>query len=131
MPYSFYINLPIGGFAAAIICLTFRTPATQKANSDKHVPLKEKFLQMDFPGLVVAIGAMECLLLALYWGGVSKPWNDNTVIGTLLGFGLLSIAFIAIEYRQGKYAMLVHSLIEKREVWVGSAVSFFLAGKWS
>lgn len=83
---------------------------------------------MDFPGLVLAIGAMECLLLALYWGGISKPWNHNQVIGTLLGFGLLSIAFVAVEWRQGKRAMLVHNLIKKREVWVGSAVSFFLAG---
>lgn len=83
---------------------------------------------MDFPGLLLALGAMECLLLALYWGGVLKPWNDNKVIGTLLGFGLLSIALVAVEYRQGQYAMLVHRLLRKREVWVGSAFCFFLSG---
>lgn len=83
---------------------------------------------MDFPGLFLIIGAIECLLLALYWGGVSKPWNDNNVIGTLLGFGLLLVAFIAVEFKQGKHAMLVHSLLEKREVWVGSIFCFFLSG---
>lgn len=79
---------------------------------------------MDLPGLVLIIGALQCLLLALYWGGVTKPWNSNEVVGTLVGFGVLSVAFIAVEYQQGRYAMLVHRLLSKREVWVGSAFSF-------
>jgi hypothetical protein len=83
---------------------------------------------MDFPGLVLIIGATKCLLLALYWGGVMRSWNNNNVIGTMLGFGLLLMAFIAVEYKQGQYAMLVHKLIVKREVWVGAMFSFFLSG---
>ena len=74
---------------------------------------------MDFPGLLLIICAIQCLLLALYWAGVSRPWSDNKVIGTLLGFGLLLVAFVAVEYKQGQHAMLVHSLVRKREVWVG------------
>ena len=83
---------------------------------------------MDFPGLILIIGAVQCLLLAVYWGGILKPWNDNDVIGTLLGFGLLLVAFIAVEYKQGQYAMLVHKLLKKREVLVGSIFSFFISG---
>jgi hypothetical protein len=83
---------------------------------------------MDFPGLVLIIGAVQCLLLAVYWGGILKPWKDNDVIGTLLGFGLLLVAFIAVEYKQGQHAMLVHKLLKKREVLVGSIFSFFVSG---
>ena len=83
---------------------------------------------MDFPGLLLIIGAIQCLLLALYWGGVLKPWNHNKVIGILLGFGLLLAAFIAIEYKQGQHAMLVHNILGKREVWAGAMFSFFLSG---
>lgn len=83
---------------------------------------------MDFPGLVLIIGAVQCLLLAVYWGGILKPWNHNDVIGTLLGFGLLLVAFVAVEYKQGQYAMLVHKLLKKREVLVGSMFSFFISG---
>lgn len=83
---------------------------------------------MDFPGLILIIGAVQCLLLAVYWGGILKPWNDNDVIGTLLGFGLLLVAFIAVEYKQGQHAMLVHKLLKKREVLVGSIFSFFISG---
>lgn len=79
---------------------------------------------MDLPGLILIIGAMQCLLLALYWGGITKTWDSNDVIGTLLGFVLLLVAFGAVEYEQREYAMLVRSLIKKREIWVGSAFSF-------
>lgn len=122
---SFYINLPIGAFAAAIIIFTFSSPETaQRKLSDHQNSFKERFLQMDIPGLILIIGALQCLLLALYWGGVFKPWNSNDVIGTLVGSGVLSVAFIAVEYQQGRYAMLVHRLLKKREIWVGSAFSF-------
>ena len=83
---------------------------------------------MDFPGLILIIGSVQCLLLAVYWGGILKPWNDNDVIGTLLGFGLLLVAFVAVEYKQGQYAMLVHKLLKKREVLVGAVFSFFISG---
>lgn len=83
---------------------------------------------MDFPGLILITGATQCLLLALYWGGILKPWDDKDVIGTLIGFGILLVAFIAVEYKQGQYAMLVHKLLKKREVWVGAMFCFFLSG---
>jgi hypothetical protein len=109
---SFYINLPIGGFAAIIISITFYTPSVQKSHPDRHA----------------STGALQCLLLALYWGGVLKPWAHTDVIGTLVGFGVLTLTFVAVEYRQGPYAMLVNDLLKKREVWVGGVFSFFLSG---
>lgn len=121
---SFYLNLPLGGLAAAVIIFTFRTPEAQCRHPGQTSSAKEKFLQMDLPGLILIIGAIQCLLLALYWGGVSEPWNSNNVIGTLVGFGLLTIVFIAVEFQQKQHAMLVHRLLKKREVWVGSAFSF-------
>lgn len=120
--------MPIGGFAAIIIFFTFSTPRAQKNNPDRKACPKERFLQMDFPGLILIIGAIQCLLLAVYWGGILKPWNHNDVIGTLLGFGLLLVAFAAVEYKQGQYAMLVHKLLKKREVLVGAIFSFFISG---
>jgi hypothetical protein len=40
----------------------------------------------------------------------------------------LLVAFIAIEYKQGPRAMLVHNILGKREVCVGAMFSFFLSG---
>jgi hypothetical protein len=66
--------------------------------------------------------------MALYWGGISKPWDDEVVEGCLLGFGLQLVLFILIEWGQGPQAMLVHKLLKKREVWSGAAFSFFISG---
>jgi hypothetical protein len=126
--HSFYINLPVGALATAIIFFTFSTPQSQRNHPDRKASAREKFLQMDFPGLVLIVGSIQCLLMALYWGGVSKPWDANDVIGCLLGFGLLLLGLLFIEWQQGPYAMLVHKLLKKREVWSGSAFSFFISG---
>jgi len=126
--YSFYINLPVGAVATVIIFFTFSTPQTQRQHPDRRASAREKFLQMDFPGLILIVGAIQCLLMALYWTGVSKRWDDNDVIGCFLGFGLLLLGFIFVEWQQGPYAMLVHKLLKKREVWSGAAFSFFISG---
>ena len=40
-----------------------------------------------------------CLLLALQWGGTTYDWSNSKVWGTLLGFGLLILAFIALQFQ--------------------------------
>ncbi|KAF4635470.1 hypothetical protein G7Y89_g2615 [Cudoniella acicularis] len=123
--WCFYINLPIGGLSAAIILLFFTTPS-------QAVPapasLKEKILQMDLPGTFTIMAAIVCYILALQWGGQTKPWSDSSVIGTLVGFVLIFIAFCVVEYFQGERAMIVGRLLKDRTISVGMAFIFFLGG---
>lgn len=79
---------------------------------------------MDLIGTFTIMAAVICLLLALQWGGVSKAWSSADVIGTLVGFGLISGAFIVLEYLQGNRALLVPHILKKRVVYVGCLVSF-------
>ncbi|KAK5045593.1 hypothetical protein LTR16_011378, partial [Cryomyces antarcticus] len=79
---------------------------------------------MDIPGAFIIVAGVVCLLLALQWGGVSKAWKSADVIGTLVGFGLLFIVFIGVEYWQGDRALLVPYLLKKRVIWVGCAFNF-------
>jgi len=123
--WCFYINLPIGGISAGIILLFFKTPA--KAAPAKAT-LKEKILQMDLPGTFTVMAAVVCFILALQWGGQSKKWSHPDVIGTLVGFCLLSILFLIIEYYQGERGIIVGRLLKNRTVAVGFAFTFFLAG---
>lgn len=57
------------------------------------MPLSEKFKFLDIPGAIFIISAVSCLLLALQWGGTVVPWRSARIIGLLVGFGLLIIAF--------------------------------------
>jgi predicted MFS family arabinose efflux permease len=123
--WCFYINLPIGGVSGLIILIYFQTPA-------HHVPatasLKEKLLQMDLPGAFTVMAAIICYVLALQWGGQSKSWSNSSVIGTLVGFVLILVLFVVIEWYQGERAMIVFRIIKQRNIWVGMSFIFFLAG---
>ncbi|CVK97620.1 related to major facilitator (MFS1) transporter [Fusarium mangiferae] len=125
--WCFYINLPIGGLAILVIFLTFKTPAGVKV---VDATLKEKLLQMDFIGTALVMGASLSLLLALQYGGVTHAWNSSVVIGLLVGFVLMIITLIAVEFWLGERAMLTPRLIGQRTVWVNAIWSFFFAGSY-
>jgi hypothetical protein len=117
--------LPIGGLAAGIIFFFFRTP---KAARPQPATLKEKLLQMDFPGTFAIMIAIVCYLLAMQWGGTTKPWSDGSVIAVLVVFGLMVIVFLVIEYFQGDRALLQGRLLKDRTIAAMSAYIFFTAG---
>ncbi|KAH6649200.1 major facilitator superfamily protein, partial [Chaetomium tenue] len=87
--WCFYINLPIGGAAALIFLALFLTPKGPLPQAT----LKEKFLQLDILGTILAVASIVCYFLALEWGGVTKAWGEADVVGTLVGSALLAIAF--------------------------------------
>lgn len=121
------INLPIGGASAIAIFLFFKTPA-------HAVPAKatllEKLLQMDLGGSALVMGAVVCFILALQWGGQTKPWNSADVVGLLVGFGLITIAFSALEWFQGERAMINSRIVKQRTVLISCVYAFFFAGAY-
>ena len=78
--------------------------------------LKDKILQMDLPGAALILAAVCCYVLAIQGGGIKKPWNSSEVIGLLVGFALIIIAFAAVEYIQGERALLPTRLIKDRRM---------------
>ncbi len=85
---------------------------------------------MDPLGTFIIMAAVVCYLLALQWGGVTKPWSDSTVIGTLIGFILLITLFGVIQWRLGERALLQRRILGKRMVWVGCVYIVFLGGSF-
>ena len=94
-----------------MIVFFFQSPAHAKPT---EATLREKMLQMDIPGTATVIAALLCYILALEWAGVSMPWNSSNVIGTLVGWVLLSALFIAIQWLQGERAAIVPRIINDR-----------------
>jgi MFS transporter, DHA2 family, glioxin efflux transporter len=123
--WCFWINLPIGGVAAAVIVFFFTTP---KAAKPVEATLLEKFLQMDFPGTFTLIAASVCYFLAMQWGGTTKAWSDSEVVGTLVGFALLTILFVAIQYFQKDRALLQARLLKDRTFGGMAAYIFAVSG---
>jgi MFS family permease len=65
---------------------------------------------------------MICLVLALQWGGTSYDWSAPTIIGLLVTFAVLLIAFLVIEFKFPETAMAPPRIVLNRSV--GSSLFF-------
>lgn len=110
--WCFYINLPIGAVGLGIIAVFFRAPAAAKPID---APFKEKMLQLDLGGTAVILAALICYLLVTQWAGVTKEWSSADVIGCLIGFVLLTLAFAAMQWVQKERSSIIPRLIKRRE----------------
>ena len=118
---SFYINLPIGGVALALILLFYVSTNGRTVTTTRF----EKLRQFDLPGLAVILSSLVCYFLAMEWGGVTKPWESPDVIGTLIGWIALSILFVIIEWSQGEQALVIFRIIKQRNVLACCAFSWW------
>ncbi|KAF2866140.1 major facilitator superfamily transporter [Massariosphaeria phaeospora] len=125
--WCFYINLPFGGIAAAAVFFFFHPP---RAAKPAQAPLKEKLLQMDIQGTALICASVVCYLLALQWGGVSKAWNNSEVIGLLVGFVVIGLAFTANEWLMGERALIHPRFLKHRTITPGCLFCFFIAGNF-
>ncbi|KAF1959562.1 MFS general substrate transporter [Byssothecium circinans] len=125
--WCFYINLPFGALAAAAFFWAFDPPrAARPVNATR----REKLLQMDVPGVVLLSGMVVCFTLAMRWAGVEYGWRSSEVIGTLVGTGVLGIAFAADQWYQGERALLLTSFLKNRTLLVGAVFEFFISGSF-
>ncbi|KAM0274348.1 hypothetical protein ACHAQH_007943 [Verticillium albo-atrum] len=125
--WCFYINLPIGGVSAAIILFWFQTPPHA---IPVVAPLKEKILQMDPLGTALIMAATISFLLAFQYGGVEHAWDSSVVIGLIIGFVLMAIAFGVLQWYQGERSMIAPRLIKDRTLYISSIYMFFYAGAY-
>jgi len=71
--WCFYINLPVGGFAIALLVVCFHPPKP-KGN------LKEKLARIDYLGVFLLTSGLVLVLLGLTFGGVDFAWRSAAII---------------------------------------------------
>lgn len=125
--WCFYINLPIGAISAGIILIFFQPPSAAKP---KSATFREKLLHMDPIGAALVMGLVICYILALHYGGIIHAWNSSRVVGLLVGFIVLSIAFVVWEWCQEDRAMVPFRLAGQRVYIVPSVYAFFFSGAY-
>ncbi|KAL2831699.1 major facilitator superfamily domain-containing protein [Aspergillus cavernicola] len=115
--WCFWINLPVGGPIIALVLLFFKVP-----KHIKPVPATwtEIMRQLDLPGFSLLLSSLICLILALQWGGQTRPWSDGSVIATLVLWVVLTLGFFVIEWLQGECAMVPLALLKPRLVWTNA-----------
>jgi EmrB/QacA subfamily drug resistance transporter len=114
-PWIFYINLPIGAAALAILSISLRPHAGRPG---QHI---------DWLGFALVIAGTCTLLLLLSWGGVVYPWLSPPMLGlaavTLLLFGLL----LPVEHRAAEPALPPKLFTDRVFVTGVAAISLTMA----
>ncbi|KAI1750129.1 major facilitator superfamily domain-containing protein [Xylaria castorea] len=116
--WCFYINLPFGAVALAIIIFLLRIPDRPETKQST----KAKLAQLDGPGTLALLPAVVSILLALEWGGLVYPWNDRRVIALLTLGIFLGIVFILVQAFLPATATIAPRIFKQRSI---------LAGFWS
>jgi EmrB/QacA subfamily drug resistance transporter len=111
--WVFYINLPIGVVALAVIAAVL------------HIPVRRTAHRIDYAGMAVVAAAATCLVLVTSLGGTTWPWGSARIIGlAVLGVVLVGV-FVLIE-RRAQEPVLPPRLFRVRTFLICSAISFII-----
>ncbi len=107
--WIFYINLPIGIVALALIAFGFRRPHHRVTH------------RIDYEGALLLTAATITLLLVLSWGGVQYPWSSPLIAGLSVATAALSVLLVFQE-RRTKEPVLSPHIFHNRVVMIASGV---------
>lgn len=121
--WCFFINLPVGAVTMVVIWWFFPDPKRDIVQNGDT--LWQRVMRFDPFGTLVFMPGIVSLLLALQWGGTTYAWGSWRVILLFVFFGVLIIAFVYFQFRQGDLATVPPRILAKRSVW--SAGFFIMA----
>jgi EmrB/QacA subfamily drug resistance transporter len=101
--WIFYVNLPVGGVAMAVIVATMPKRTYRQEHS------------IDWLGAAVLAMGTTALLLGLVWGGHDYPWLSAQVLGALAAAGVL-LAFFALVEVRAREPILPFALLRNQTV---------------
>lgn len=112
--WIFYINLPIGLFAMAMIWARL------------HLPARKTEHRVDYLGAALLSSSAVALLLATVWGGNKYAWASKHIIGLIAGGLIAAIAFVFWE-RKAKEPIIPMRLF-KNDIFSVATLMSLLAG---
>ncbi|KAL7629100.1 hypothetical protein AAE478_000618 [Parahypoxylon ruwenzoriense] len=121
--WCFYINLPVGA-VVALCLLMVHIPAKQQ----RPARLWEHFTRLDPLGTFFFVPSIVCLLLALQWGGSEYEWGSWQIILLLVLFGVLLVAFAAVQVLMPDTATIPVRVITHRSIAAATVFMLAVAG---
>ncbi|MFE1195988.1 DHA2 family efflux MFS transporter permease subunit [Streptomyces olivaceoviridis] len=111
--WVFYVNLPIGVIALAVIATALRIPR----RTAHHV--------IDYLGTFLIAAVATCLVLVASLGGTTWPWGSAQIIGLAVLGVVLAVAFVAVERRAAE-PVLPLGLFRIRTFTLAAVISFIV-----
>ncbi|URM98723.1 DHA2 family efflux MFS transporter permease subunit [Actinomadura madurae] len=109
--WVFYINLPIGVLALAVIAAVLRAAGER----ERH--------RIDYLGTVLIVGWAVGLVLMTTWGGTRYAWASAPIIGLAAGSVALIAVWLLVERRAAEPVM-PPALLANPVFALGAAISF-------
>ena len=97
-------------------------------------PKREKFSiiaqlgRIDPIGVLFFVPSMVCLILALQWGGSTYSWSAPRIIGLLVTFSILFVAFVVVEIVTPETAMAPTRVVLNPSIAGSMMFVFLLSG---
>lgn len=113
--WIFYVNIPLGLLALAVINFVLPKIKTDTANRT-----------IDYKGAFFLTAGLVPLLLALVGGGTEYAWGSFTIIG-LFAFAVLMLAVFGLVERKAPEPVMAFSLFKNRVFSVSVAATFLTA----
>jgi EmrB/QacA subfamily drug resistance transporter len=111
--WIFYVNVPIGLVALAVIATAFQARTDQVRHT------------IDYAGAVLLAGGLSAIVLFTSLGGTTYPWGSAQLIALVVGGVVLLAAFVLVEARAAE-PILPLDLFRNRVFAVTSAVGFIV-----
>ncbi|MDX2595021.1 MDR family MFS transporter [Streptomyces sp. WI03-4A] len=111
--WVFYINVPVGIVALAVIATTLRIPR----KSARHV--------IDYLGTFLIAAVATCLVLVASLGGTTWRWGSPQIIGLIVLGVVLAVAFVGVESRAAE-PVLPLKLFRIRTFTLSAVISFIV-----
>ncbi|WP_405879483.1 MDR family MFS transporter [Streptomyces sp. NBC_01136] len=109
--WVFYVNLPVGVVALAVIATVL------------HIPRKSAEHVIDYLGTFLIASVATCLVLVASLGGTTWGWSSPQIIGLAVLGVLLAVAFVAVEQRAAE-PVLPLKLFRIRTFTLSAVISF-------
>jgi EmrB/QacA subfamily drug resistance transporter len=109
--WVFYVNMPVGAVAVAIVAFKLKLRVVRH----RH--------QVDYLGTALLAGGVSALILLTTWGGNQYAWNSKTIVGLAIVGILCLTAFIWQEQRAAE-PVLPLNLFRSSIFSVSSAIGF-------
>ncbi|MCX5437063.1 MULTISPECIES: MFS transporter [unclassified Streptomyces] len=109
--WVFYVNLPIGVVALAVIATTL------------HIPVRSARHTIDYLGTFLIASVATCLVLVASLGGTTWDWGSAQIIGLAVLGVVLAVVFIQVERRAAE-PVLPLKLFRIRTFTLSAVISF-------
>ncbi|MFD5907717.1 DHA2 family efflux MFS transporter permease subunit [Streptomyces massasporeus] len=109
--WVFYVNLPVGVVALAVIAAVLHIPRT----AQRHV--------IDYLGTFLIAAVATCLVLVASLGGTTWAWGSWQIVGLAVLGVVLALAFVAVERRAAE-PVLPLKLFRVRTFTLAALISF-------